>query len=244
VSVADVLCELHPVEQAYPTRPYVIASLISTVNGRATLDGTSGGLGDEADRAIFRGLRGVIDAILVGTGTLREEKYARAGRSAALREIRAQRGLAEEPTIMIVSRSLTLPVEVPLLADPASIVRLFTWSQDPVPPVRAQVKISRLDSQQRGLAQVLRVAREQDGIRAVVCEGGPTMFGALLAEDLIDELFLTMSPIYVSDTERALTTGGPMLAPLPLRLLSAHRHGDSLFLRYARDRAHPGGSAG
>lgn len=230
---------LHPVDKAYRARPYVIASLISTANGRGTLDGTSGRLGDDADRAIFRGLRGVVDAILVGTGTLRDEQYGRAGRSVALRKIRADRGLAEEPTIMIVSRSLALPVQVPLLADPASIVRLFTWTTDPAPAMGAQVDLCRLGPEYGGLTEVLRVARHTHGIRAIVCEGGPTLFGALVAEDLIDELFLTLSPLYVRDTEHALVTGSPLNNPLPMRLLTVLRRRDRIFLRYARERAHP-----
>lgn len=236
LDVDEMLAGLDPVQLAPPDRPYVIATLISSVDGRATLGGTSAGLGDAADRAIFRGLRGVVDAILVGTGTLRDEKYGRAGRSKALRRVRAARGLAEEPTIMIVSRSLELPVDVPLLADRASRVRLYSSNPDPVPAMGAQVEVTRLHPPRTGLDEVLRIARLEHGIRAIDCEGGPTLLASLLALDLVDELFITSAPVWAGGAELPLAGPWHGEEPLALELVGAYRRASRLYLRYARCR--------
>ena len=235
IEVEETLAAVNPVACAPARRPYVIATLIASADGRGTLGGTSARLGDAADRAIFRGLRGVVDAILVGTGTLREEKYGRAGRSTALRRIRAERGLAEEPTIMVVSRSLELPVEIPLLADKASDVRLYTSSAEPVPAMGAQVQVTRLPAE-ADLDRVLQVARLEHGIRAVDCEGGPRLVARLLELDLVDELFVTHAPFWAGQYERALVAPWKSEQPLQLQLVAAYRRESRLYLRYARIR--------
>ncbi|HEY7961626.1 MAG TPA: dihydrofolate reductase family protein [Solirubrobacteraceae bacterium] len=235
IDVEEMLGALDPVRSAPAERPHVLASLISSVDGRATLGGTSAGLGDAADRAIFRGLRGAVDAILVGTGTLRDERYGRAGRSRALRGIRTARGLPEEPTIMIVSRSLDLPVDIPLLADPASRVRLYTTSVAPVPAMGAQVEVTRL-APRADLDEVLRIARAEHGIRAIDCEGGPTLLARLLALDVVDELFLTYAPFWAGAGELALAGPRQGGGPLALELRAVYRRASRLYLRYARTR--------
>jgi riboflavin biosynthesis pyrimidine reductase len=237
IAIEQVLRGVHPRDDPAARRPHVIGSLISTVNGRATLDGRTAPLsppGGGADREIFRGLRGVCDAIMVGTGTLRDELYGRPGRRRTLREFRASRGLPEEPKVIVVSRSLELPTHIPLFRDPATEVLLFTWSKAAIPEPGAQITTVRMDPDDVTLASVLRHARESHGIRSVVCEGGPTLYGALLTEDLIDELFLTIAPVYAGDDQLPLTTSGHAARATPMSLASVHTHDDYLFLRYIR----------
>ena len=237
VDVERILQDVYPPEGLNAERPHVIASFISSVNGRATLDGRSARLappGGGADREIFRGLRGVCDAIMVGTGTLREERYGRPGRRRTLREFRASRGLAEEPKVIVVSRSLDLPVQIPLFRDPATEILLFTWSTAPVPSPGAQISVVRMDPADMSLASVLRAARERFGIRSIVFEGGPRLFGALLTEDLVDELFLTIAPVFAGGDELPLTRSGHGARSRPMHLVSVLSHDDYLFLRYAR----------
>ena len=75
VTPLEVAQSLRPAERAPATRPRVLANMVSSADGRATFDGKSGGLGNEADRELFHALREQVDAILVGTGTLRAERY-------------------------------------------------------------------------------------------------------------------------------------------------------------------------
>ena len=76
------------------------------------------------------------------------------------------------------------------------------------------------------------------GVRTLLCEGGPTVFGALLHEDLVDELFLTVSPRAGRRRQRdARSRSGPPLPELlQLTLRWALEREGSLFLRYAVSR--------
>src|SRR5271168_3935401 len=78
-TVAEVVASLGLAEDPDPTRvrPRVMLNMISTADGRATLEGRSGAISDRADRALFHGLRGAVDAVLVGAGTARAEHYGR-----------------------------------------------------------------------------------------------------------------------------------------------------------------------
>jgi hypothetical protein len=80
-----------------PARPRVLLNMVSTLDGRATIGGRSGPIGNRADRELFHALRSVVDAVLVGAGTARAERYGRLVREESVRERRLARGLAAEP---------------------------------------------------------------------------------------------------------------------------------------------------
>src|ERR1700693_6019696 len=61
--------------RATTVRPYVMLNMVSTVDGRASIDGRSGPLGNRADRELFHALRAAVDGVLVGAGTVRAERY-------------------------------------------------------------------------------------------------------------------------------------------------------------------------
>ncbi len=116
-------------------RPRVFLNMACTTDGRATLNGRSGPIGNRADRELFHALRAAVDAVLVGAGTARAERYRRLVRDEARRQLRRERGLSEEPLACIVSAGLTLsPESVPLLADPAARVVILTPSPAGVLP--------------------------------------------------------------------------------------------------------------
>jgi hypothetical protein len=91
--------------RAQAQRPFTAANFISSVDGRATFRGRSGGLGDDGDKAVFRALRRTVDAVLVGTGTLAAERYGRIIPNAQARERRRARGLSSEPLACTVTRT-------------------------------------------------------------------------------------------------------------------------------------------
>ena len=97
-------------------RPRVVASMIASADGRAAVQGRSVGLGHPADRALLRELRTAVDAILVGAGTLRAERYANL-LDEEQRTHRLAGGLEPEPVVATVSRRLDLPTDIPLLAE-------------------------------------------------------------------------------------------------------------------------------
>ena len=75
-------------------------------------------------------------------------------------------------------------------------------------------------------------------IRLILTEGGPTVFGALAAAGLVDELFLTVSPLLAGrpdpEDRLQLIEDAPLLpdAGVEGRLLSVRAAGSHLFLRY------------
>jgi riboflavin biosynthesis pyrimidine reductase len=84
-----------------------------------------------------------------------------------------------------------------------------------------------------GLAAVMRSLRTDHDVRSLLCEGGPSLFSALLLDDLVDELFLTLAPKLVGGDEVGVTTGRPLDQLADLRLVHALEQDGTLFLRYA-----------
>ncbi len=199
-------------------RPYVVVNMVSSVDGRATVDGRSEGLGGPADKAVFFELRASVDAVLAGTGTLRAEGYRRLVRKPERQEQRARRGLEREPIALILSRSGDVP-DIPLLHDPEA--RPVVYTGDEAEPVGA-----------------LRRLRAEHGVRSLLCEGGPSLNAALLASGLVDELFLTVSPLLAATADPLTIVGEAGLdAPVPLELVWALEGDGMLLLRYAVARA-------
>jgi riboflavin biosynthesis pyrimidine reductase len=223
-----------------PGRPRVILNMVSSADGRATLAGRSGPLSEPADRQMFHALRGAVDAVLAGAGTVRQERYGRVIADAAGRSRRRARGLSEEPLACIVSDSLELR-DVPLLAEPDARVAILTASAASLPDTHApSAHIEYVRAARAGaldLHAALVELRERFGVELVLCEGGPHLAYQLLAGELADELFLTLSPLLAGDApaggpEPRILAGGELLPPRQLRLLQTLRSESSLLLRY------------
>jgi hypothetical protein len=120
-------------------RPYVVANMVATVDGRATVGGRTKELSSEADRALFHNLREQVDAVMAGTGTIGLERYGPLIRDEARRERRVRRGLAPVPLAVTASRSLELPVTVPLFQDPDARIVVLSNREGEVAEARAQV---------------------------------------------------------------------------------------------------------
>jgi riboflavin-specific deaminase-like protein len=212
-------------------RPYVVVNFVASADGRAAFQGKSGTLADEGDREVFHGLRTLVDAVLVGTGTLRVESYGRLARQPARRAQRAARGLAPDPLAVVVTRSGDLPTGAPLLDDPSSTLIAYTGVPVATPDVAARVEVVELDPLTP--AGALAHLRQAHGVSSVLCEGGPTLTSALLADGVVDELFLTLSPRLVGGgAEPTVTVGAPLAGLAELELVWALERASFLFLRY------------
>jgi riboflavin biosynthesis pyrimidine reductase len=228
VEVPDVLASLR--ERPPPAdRPYLAVNFVLAVDGHATVDGRSGELGDDGDRAMFHGLRQQADAILAGTNTVRLERYGRLIARPERRERRVAAGLDPEPLAILITRSGRLPEDLPLLDEPEARVVIISPEPPPDPGWRAQVQ--HVAPAQPTLTAALRELRRRFEVRTLLCEGGPALFTSLLAENLVDELFLTLAPKLVGGVGPAITNGPPLDAPLELRWL-LERNG-ALYARYA-----------
>ena len=225
--------------EASAVRPRVLLNMVSTVDGRATIDGRSAPLSSRADRELFHGLRLAADAVLVGAATVRMERYGRIIREEPRRRLRRERGLGAEPLACIVSGRLALPPDVPLLAEPEAGVVIVTPSPGSLPATAACVEYVRAERGGRlDLRAALGELRARFGVQLLLCEGGPHLGAELLAAGLVDELFLSLAPTLAggeaSEGAGLRILAGPELEPpRALELLGAVEHDSHLFLRYA-----------
>jgi riboflavin biosynthesis pyrimidine reductase len=188
-------------------RPWVSGIMVSSLDGRATLEGTSRKLGGPHDLQMLLALRRRADALIVGPDTVRAEGY----------------GPLPCPAVL-VSRSFDLPWEAGLFAAPGQRVLVYTHAGAEAPEVAADVEVV----EELALPAVLADLRAR-GVERLLCEGGPTLNRSLLDAGLLDELFLTLSPV-VSGEGPPIVADGPS-APLTLRSV-ATADGD-LYLRYS-----------
>lgn len=220
---------------AFPTeQSWLRMNFIASVDGAATREGLSGGLGDDADHRVFDLLRRPADAVLVAAGTVRAEGYEAMRLGDADVAWREARGLPAHPVFALVSRSADI--------DPDSLV----FTDAPVRPIVYTVA-SAPASRREELARVADVVVVGDddtdlvavradlrarGLTRIHSEGGPALFGSALAAGIVDELCITVAPSLEGGTARRIAAASETAAT-PLQLLGVMRAGDELLLRYA-----------
>jgi riboflavin-specific deaminase-like protein len=223
---------------AHADRPWVAVNMVASVDGAVTLDGRSGGLSGPGDKAIFFALRSIADVILVGAGTVRAENYGPPRISPEDQAARAARGQTPAPTIAVVSGRLHLDPQARLFVDaPSRPIVLTTAHADAErrAPLEAVADIVAAGETTFDAEIALHRLGER-GAQVVICEGGPTLNGWLLAADLVDELCLTFTPVLASGDDARVARG---LALDPPRRLAVDRiltEDAFLFLRYLRVR--------
>src|SRR4051812_48602951 len=144
--------------------------MVSSADGKATLEGRTAPMSAPVDRELFHQLRTQADGILVGAGTVRIERYGRVTKTPELQAKREEAGGRADALAVIVTRSGDLPGDLPLLRDAADSVRL-------------------IGDLPAGLAGL-----RAEGVRSLLCEGGPHLNATLFGEGLVDEFFLTIAP--------------------------------------------------
>jgi riboflavin-specific deaminase-like protein len=229
----DVPEQIHQLElrpNSPADRPYVVTNFAVTVDGQATLHGRSGPIGSKTDTQFLVGLRTRVDAVMIGAGTMRVERYGRPVADAAKRGRRERRGLSQDPVLVIVSGRLDLPWDAPVFGDRGAHVLIFTASDTDPPETRAQVRVVRHE-RDVDLASALAYLRRERGVRALLCEGGPRLHAQLIYAELVDELFLTIAPKLAGGDGPGLALGLSELER-PLELVWLLDSGGELFARY------------
>lgn len=194
------------------------------------IGGRSGQIGSAADTEMLVGLRSASEAVMVGAGTMRAERYGRLIRDPSKRAARERRGLPHDPLAVLISGRLDLPWDAPMFTCGGGRILIFTASDETPPETETPVRVER----HRGgvdLVEVMRHLRQDRGIRALLCEGGPVLTGGLLAAGLIDELFVTRGPILAGGDGPGLIAGVDE-ARVDLELAWLLREGSELFARY------------
>ena len=202
-TISEQLANFAPASMPAPAdRPYVFTNFAVTLDGRATIGGRSGPIGSEIDTNLLVGLREVPDALMIGAGTLRAERYGRVPPGEKSRARRQRRGVPADPLVVVVSGGLNLPWDIGLFTDGGGRVLIVTASDEEVPETATPVEVMRIPAREPGrgddradLKEAMRRLRADHGIRTVLSEGGPRLHGTMIEDDLVDELFVTIAPV-------------------------------------------------
>jgi riboflavin biosynthesis pyrimidine reductase len=221
--------------------PWLLLSMISSLDGAAAVAGVSGGLGAPADRAVFLALRGLADAIVVAAGTARAENYGRPMPTPKVRMARVERHQTPAPRIAVITGSLALDPESRLFTeippggeeDERPII-FTTENADParVAALSDVAEIRRVGSERVEMSRVTE-SLGIDGAKVILAEGGPSLNGQILAEDLIDELCLSVAPTLVGGSEGRIFTSAAESSH-DMRLDRVGMGDGLLLLRYVR----------
>ena len=222
---------------AYPghTRRWVRANMVSSADGAAQAEGKSGGLSGEADKKVFRALRGLADVILVGATTVRTEGYRQ---PAAPREpyarLREAAGQAPAAAIAVISASLDLDFDAPLYRE--AVVPTITVTVSDAPPDRLAV------AREAGEVLIAGTGRADVGLAIdqlagsgrgrILCEGGPHLLAEVARLGRLDELCLALSPHLRAGHAMRILDGPPLEPPLPLALHTLLVEDGFLFTRH------------
>lgn len=216
-------------------RPLVGVNMVTSVDGRAQLAGRAEGLSGRADRRLLQLYRVAYDAVGSGVGTLRADDF-HSHLPADLAARRVAAGRPAQPTAVVIGGGGAVPTDRRWFthADQARILVLGADAPRPDLPPGTELAVAPTPAPEPAWVLALLVER---GIGSLLLEGGPTTNATFLAADAIDELYWTVGA-------RLLATDAlPMIAPIPGgspwaehpregQLVSIHRSGDELFLRY------------
>lgn len=217
-------------------RPWVVVGMVASLDGATAVDGRSGALGGPADRIVFRAVRAIADVIVVAAGTVRAERYGPVRFSDEVRDARVAAGRSPDaPRLAVVSASLDLDPEQ-LAGDGPRPLVLTTGDADA--GRRAQVaehaEVRTMGSGRVDLAAAMASLRA-DGAEVVVCEGGPTLNGALVDADLVDEWCVSLAPVIAGGSSARMVDGAaPVTDRSVLELASLLEADGVLFGRWIR----------
>lgn len=188
--------------------PYLRAGFVASLDGIVAVAGRSGPLGSPSDKASFRALRTVCDAVVVGAGTVRAEDYGPVLYGESARAWRAAHDRADQPPIVIVSRRGQLDPQAKVLQGPVILaVPEGAPAPEGVDVIRTTDPVE------------LRAALHARGLGRLLCEGGPSLLTSFLQAGAVDDLFLTTAPVVVGEGAQLLT--GPAPTGFGLRSLIA-----------------------
>ena len=215
-------------------RPAVAINMVTSIDGRAQLDGTAEGLGSRADRRLMRLYRAAFDAVGSGAGTLRTSGlWLRVGDDLVAR--READGRPPNPVGVVIAGTQPVPTDASWFSGDEPRI-LIVGARNPMTHVPPGTELLRSPDDRPDPGWVLDRLGERR-IRSLLLEGGPSLNASFLAKDLIDEVYWTVGAHLLG------TDALPMIAPIPGgspfahqprrgRLVSVMRHESELFLRY------------
>jgi riboflavin biosynthesis pyrimidine reductase len=236
--LTDPLSPYLDVDRARPRHEcWVTGHMVAGLDGTAAVAGRVGSLSTAPDQSLFPRVRQIADVVLVGAETVRREGYGPIRLTDQAREERQHQGKSATPPVAVVSRSLDFDWSAKVFADAPQDARTHIITCEAADPVRraeaedvAVVIVAGGDRVEPAAAMHALAELEH---RVVLCEGGPTWLGELVAADRLDELCLSISPLMGGDPlPVAVTPPGAGLSTFILK--NAMVEDSTLFLRYER----------
>jgi riboflavin biosynthesis pyrimidine reductase len=237
--------------------PRLYANFVSSLDGVVALEGVKQSSyvisGDsEADRFVMGLLRASADAVLIGAGTLEGSPgslwtpaYIFPEAAEEFERLRKGLGRTDEPRLVVLSGHGRIDPHHPALEAGALVLTTVSGARELAKRLPSSSTVLGLgDDPALDLADAIAALRSE-GLAVILSESGPTVTAGLLRAGLLDELFLTLSPILAGRTASGgrpgLVEGFDLLdaadlpggRPISRRLMSVRRHGSHLFLRYA-----------
>ncbi len=219
VELADQISGLGLADLAPGDRPYTVMNFAATLDGYGAIDGRSGPIGSEADTEVLVRLRTEVDAVMIGAGTMRAERYG---------------PMPDGRPLVIVSGRLDLPWDAGAFTDAGGRVVIFTASDAEPPETAADVSVVRHEGVV-DVASAVRHLHAELGVSALLCEGGPRLHGQLQDQGLADELFLTIAPKLAGGAAPHILEG-ELLSVIDMEQVWLLEHEGELFTRYRRRR--------
>lgn len=253
--LSPALRKLYGGDLSFPARPrpYVYANFVASVDGVVSygIPGQAGGgtisRGDPGDRFVMGLLRATADAVIVGATTLREAGpkalwdpgYTYPAAAPAFRQWRRKQGMTDVPLLVVVSASGRLPPHYAALTGPQARVLVITSRLGAaLAPRGVATRMLAAKGDRVPVAAILRLLRDEFGVRRLLHEGGPSLLGEFVRTGALHELFLSVAPSLAGRDELAPRPGLiaraaflPAEAP-QLQLRSVKASGSMLFLRY------------
>jgi 5-amino-6-(5-phosphoribosylamino)uracil reductase len=220
-----------------PDRPYTLLSCSVSIDGYIGNAASRLLLSNDADFERVDAVRASCDAILVGAGTVRIDNPRLLVRSQARRDERASRGLPVSPMKVTVTGRAQLDARADFftVGDAEKIV----YCASPVVAdarKRLEPLATVVDGGRTVQMRTLSTDLAARGVERLMVEGGATVHTQFLTEDLVDELQLTVAPIFVGDSEAPRFVRDGTFPWNPARraaLVDVRKLGDVVLLRYA-----------
>lgn len=222
---------------ATPSRTWVRAMFVTTLDGAATgADGRSGSINTPDDSVVFGLVRATADAVLLGAGTARDEGYTPLTVDDRWRAARQAEHDSADIPLVIVSKSAHVPRQVVDGAQPGQVLLVTCAAAPRLRDARHALGAAAVllcGDDDVDLPAALEQLRER-GLARLVTEGGPSLLGALLAHDLVDELCLTLAPRLVGGDQGRIAAGPPIDQGFRPHVLV--EQGDTIMGRWLRRR--------
>lgn len=190
---------------------------VSTLHGSATIDGTSGPMGNDTDAELFAALRDWADVTVVGSATVKAESY----------------GPASNTRLAVLSRSLDFAGFEDLIASGPIVLTPEERASSPEARRLADAGAEVVSTGTGTMSEAIAALRAR-GARRISCEGGPSVYSAFIAEGLVDKLYLTLDPHLSPSVEKPVVDGEATSPALKLELENVDAVDSTVFLRYRR----------